>query len=177
MAHTIQPHVAPAASRAEERIEIVWEGLVAGLTGYATVALLVGVIDVLHGRSFFFTAAMLGEVTFYGLTDPANVVVWPGAVFAYNGLHLVGFLLIGMSAVWVAYLAEKGAELWYMGLVLFLLVVAHALGIVLIMTEGLRSVMPVWAVIVPTVVGLTAMSGYVLAVRPGLRTELTTWRN
>ena len=177
MTHAVQPHATPTRSRAEERAEIVWEGLIAGLIGYATVAILVGAIDIVQGRSFFFTASMLGEATFYGLTDPANVVVWPGAVFAYNGLHLIGFLFIGMSAAWLAYLAEKGAELWYLGLVLFLLVVAHAVGAVLFMTEGLRAVMPAWVVIAPTVVGLIAMWLYVLRVRPGLRTELTTWRN
>jgi hypothetical protein len=177
MTHAAQPHAAPAQSRAEELMEIVWEGIVAGLIGYATVAIFIGFIDVAQGRSFFFTAAMLGEAAFYGLTDPAHVVVWPGAVFAYNGVHLLGFLFIGMSAVWLAYLAEKGAELWYFGLVLFLLVVAHACGAVLILTEGLRAALPVWVVIVPTVVGLAAMTAYVLGMRPGLRAELTTWRN
>ena len=177
MTHVAQPHVAPAQSRAEELTEIVWEGIVAGLIGYATVAILIGVIDVAQGRSFFFTAAMLGEAAFYGLTDPANVVVWPGAVFAYNGVHLLGFLFIGMSAVWLAYLAEKGAELWYVGLVLFLLVVAHACGAVLLLTEGMRAVMPAWVIAVPTLVGLAAMTLYLLVSRPGLRQELTTWRN
>lgn len=177
MTHAASPQVTPVRSHAEERTEILWEGLVAGLIGYATVAILVGVIDVAVGRSFFFTAAMLGETAFYGLTDPANVVVWPGAVFAYNGVHLLGFLLIGMSAAWLAYLAEKGEELWYLGLVLFLLVVAHACGAVLVMTEGLRAAMPVWMVVVPTLAGLVAMSLYMLGVRPGLRSELTTWRN
>lgn len=177
MTYVVQPDVTPARSRAEAYTEIVWEGLLAGIIGYATVAILVGVCDLAFGRSFFFTAAMLGEAAFYGLTDPANVVVWPGAVFAYNGVHLLGFLFIGMSAAWLAYLAEKGAELWYLGLVLFLLVVAHALGAVLILTEGLRAAIPVWVVLVPTVVGLAEMFVYLLAVRPGLRRELTTWRN
>ena len=172
-----QSHVTPVRSRAEERAEIVWQGLIGGLIGYAIVAILVGTIDAAQGRSFFFTAAMLGEATFYGLTDPANVVVWPGAVLAYNGVHLLGFLFIGMSAAWLAYLAEQGTELWYLGLVLFLLVVAHALGAVLFMTEPLRAAMPAWAVIVPTVVGLTGMCMYLIRARPALRTELTTWRN
>lgn len=177
MTHAVQPQLAQAQSRTEVLTEVVWEGLVAGLIGYATVALLIGVIDVAHGRSFFFTAAMLGEGLFYGLTDPAKVVVWPGAVFAYNGVHLLTFLIVGMAAVWLAYLAEKGAELWYVGLVLFLLIVLHVYGAALLVTEGFRAVLPGWIVVMAGVAGVAAMVLYLLLKRPALREELTTWRN
>lgn len=177
MTHVVQPQLTAAPSRREVLTEVVWEGLIAGLIGYATVALLVGLMDVALGRSFFFTAAMLGEAMFYGLTDPSQVVVWPGAVFAYNGVHLLGFLFLGMCAVWLAYMAERGLELWYAGVVLFLLVVLHAYGAVLFMTEGLRSAMPDWMVLLPTVVAVAAMVLYLILARPGLRKELTTWRN
>jgi hypothetical protein len=177
MTHVVQPQVTSAQPRTDVLTDVVWEGLIAGLIGYATVAVLVGVIDVAQGRSFFFTAAMLGESLFYGLTDPAKVVVWPGAVFAYNGMHLLGFLFIGMCAAWLAYMAEKGPELWYVGVIALFLVVLHAYGAVLLMTEGLRSALPDWMVLVPTVAGIAAMLVYLLIARPGLRKELTTWRN
>ena len=177
MTHASRTQATPAVSRSELLTEVVWEGLIAGLIGYATVAILVGAIDVVLGRSFFFTAAMLGETLFYGLRDPAGVVVWPGAVFAYNGVHLVGFLFMGMCAAWFAWLAEKGGELWYVGAVLFLLVALHAFGVLLFMTERLRAAIPAWVVIVPGLVGFAAIVGYLLAVRPAFREELRTWRN
>ena len=175
MTHAIQPHVESTHPAPTDRLEVLWDGLMAGLIGSATVALFVGFLNVLQGRSFFFTAAMLGERLFYGLKDPSTVVVWPGAVFAYNGVHLLGFLIIGMSGAWLAYMAEKGSELWYLGLVLFLLVVLHAYAAVLLMTEGLRSILPAWMILVPTLAGVTATSIYLLYARPALRNEMKTW--
>ena len=175
MTHVMQPDVGSTHPAAADRLEVIWDGLMAGLIGSATVAILVGILNIVEGRSFFFTAAMLGEKLFYGLRDPSTVVVWPGAVFAYNGVHLLGFFAIGMSGAWLAYMAEKGSELWYLGLVLFLLVVLHAYAAVLLMTEGLRSVLPAWMILVPTLAGVSATSIYLLYARPGLRTEMKTW--
>jgi hypothetical protein len=177
MLHATQPRVAPEPAHQESAGEVVANGLVAGFIGYATVALLIGVIDVAQGRSFFFTAAMLGEAMFHGLTDPANVVVEPGAVFAYNGLHLLTFLAIGLSAAWLAHLAERGAQLWFPAVVLFLFIVAHAFGAVLLMTEELRAVLPAWLVGVPTLVALLAMAAYLMAVHPGLRRKPGEWND
>lgn len=175
MAYAAQPRVALAPARPETAGEVAAHGLVAGLIGYATIALLIGVVDLTLGRSFFFTAAMLGQMLFHGLANPADVVVEPGVVLAYNGLHLLTFLVIGMSAAWLAHLAEKGAQLWFPALVLFLFVVAHAYGAVLLMTEELRAAMPAWLVGIPTLVALLAMAAYLLATHPALRRKPGAW--
>lgn len=159
-----------------DRTTTLWQGIIAGLIGYATVALLVGIIDVALGRSFFFTAALLGERLFYGLSDPARVVVWPGAVFAYNGLHLLAFLVIGTAAAWLAFMSERGPELWYLAAILFLFVFAHAFGAILFLTESIRAAVPVWVVVLPTMVAAVVMGGYLIVVRPALRHDLMTWQ-
>ncbi len=158
-----------------DRTDTIWQGVLAGLVGYGTVALLVGMLDVALGRSFFFTAALLGEHAFYGLGDPSKVVVWPGAVFAYNGLHLVAFIFIGMVSAWLAFLAEKGPAFWYGAAVLFLVVILHALGAVLLMTEDIRAVLPAWMIVVPTVASGAAMATYLLRCHPRVRHAMHVW--
>ncbi len=177
MTHAAHPQTTPERSTHEEIVGVTWQGLVAGLIAYATVAILVGAIDVAAGRSLFFTPSLLGQSLFYGLTDPAQVVVTPGHVLAYNGLHLLACLTIGTAAAWLADMAEHGPELWYVSTILFLGVVAAALGGVLLLTRGVREAMPVWIVVVPTLAGLGAMVLYILRARPALRRELTTWRD
>jgi hypothetical protein len=68
---------------------MLWQGLVAGLIGYGTVAIVISGADVLAGRSPLYTAALLGSAYFYGAHSLAEVVVAPGPVFAYNGTHLI----------------------------------------------------------------------------------------
>lgn len=159
-----------------DRADTLWQGVLAGLIGYATVFLLVGFIDVALGRSFFFTFALLGEHLFYGLSNPAQVVVWPGAVFAFNGLHLVAFLVIGIVAAWLAFMSEKGPELWYLAAILFLFVFLHAFGAVLFLTEDIRAAVPAWMIVLPTVASALTMGSYLLAVRPAFRHDLVTWQ-
>lgn len=177
MTFAAQPETTSARSSKEELIEVAWEGMVAGLLGYATVALLVGLIDVAVGRSFFYTASVLGQSLFYGSAEAAQPVVSAGHLLAYNGLHLLSCLAIGTSAAWLAYMAEHGPELWYVGVILLLAVAVAALGVVLILTRNVRGAIPVWMVVVPTVAGMAVIAGYVLGVRPRLRTELQTWRD
>ena len=159
-----------------ERSATLLQGVLAGLIGYATLALLVGIIDIALGHSFFFTAALLGEHLFYGLSDPARVVVWPGAVFAYNGLHLLAFLIIGTVAAWLALMSEKGPELWYLAAILFLFVFLHAFGAILFLTEDIRAAIPAWVIVLPTIASAIAMGGYLLTVRPAFRHDLVTWQ-
>jgi hypothetical protein len=159
-----------------ERIDTIWQGIIAGLIGYASVALLVGVMDVFQGRSFFFTAALLGEAVFHGLRDPAQLVVWPGPVFAYNGLHLVTFLAFGMIAAWLAYLSERGSQYWYLAVVLYLLVLAHLFAAVMLLTEELRGVIPEYEIWIPSIVAGTAIAVYLLRVHPALRGAMREWR-
>ena len=78
------------------------QGLVAGLIGYATVGIVFGIVDMLQGHSPFYTAAVLGSALFYGVQAPVHAAVAAPYVFAYNGLHLMIFLLFGFVAAWLA---------------------------------------------------------------------------
>lgn len=158
-----------------DRTEIIWQGAMAGLIGYAAVALSVGIGDVLQGRSFFFTVSLLGEWLFYGLEDPAKVRVWPGAVFAYNGLHFVTFLMFGLLASWLAAVSERGPLYWYAALVMYLFVFVHLFAAVLLMTEPMREAIRMSQILIPSVLAVVLMSAYLLRVHPQLRREMNEW--
>ena len=159
-----------------ERMQTNVQGLVAGFIGYVVVAAFFAITNLIAGRSPFFTAAFLGGALFYGVRDPAQTVVWPGAVFAYNGVHLLMFLALGMIASWLAYLSERGPQFWYIGAILFLFVVFHLYAFVLLITGGVQTVIPTWTVFVGTVLAGSAMFAYLLWVHPRFRSELHDFR-
>ncbi len=98
----------------------VVEGLVTGLIGYGTVVALFAVINLLSGRALFHTAALLGSALFFGLEDAADLVMAPAPIIAYNGVHILVSLLIGLGAGWLVFQAEKHRPLWYVAFFIFL---------------------------------------------------------
>jgi hypothetical protein len=160
---------------ATNRKDTIWHGLMVGLIGYATIAISVSVGDLLQGRSPFFTVALFGEWLFYGLVDPAKVHVWPGPVFAYNGLHFVTFLGFGLLASWLASMSERGPLYWYAGLVVYLFVFVHLFAAVLLMTEPLRTAIPTLQILLPSLAAVVLMSMYLLRVHPQMRREMNEW--
>lgn len=156
--------------------QLLTQGLVTGLIGYATVVLFFLVLNLLAGRSPFYTAALLGETLFYGVRDPAAVVVWAGPVIAYNGLHLLLFLALGLLTAWLARLSERGPEFWYLSIIAFLFVVFHMYGALLLLTEPFREVFPVWQSFLAGALASVAMGLYLVWARPDLRRELLQYR-
>jgi hypothetical protein len=124
--------------------ELLMQGLVAGLIGYLVVVVFFFILNLIAGKSPFYTAALLGGVIFYGVGDPASVKVWAGPIIAYNGLHLVIFLVLGVVAAWLAELSERGPEFWYISILVFLFIGFHIYGALLLLTEPFREVFPVW---------------------------------
>jgi hypothetical protein len=158
-----------------DRWEVACRGLAVGMIGYLIVFLGVSIGDALQGRSFFYTFSLLGGWLFHGLEDPAAVRVWPGAVFAYNGLHLVIFLAFGLFASWMASVAERGPLLWYAALVMYVFVFFHLYAGFVLMTEPIRGALSLWHLSVPSVLALAAMSWVLLRQHPQLRRELDEW--
>jgi hypothetical protein len=150
----------------------VWtEGMVAGIVGYAVVDLSFAIVNVLLGRSPFFSAALLGSRLFFGLDDPSELVIQVGPVLAYNGAHLVVFLGLGFVTAWLANFAERGPSFWYIGLVMFLVIVAHVVAAFLVLTEPLRAVLSAWHVLATTFLATLAMTGYIWWIHPRLHEE------
>lgn len=155
-----------------ERAQMMVQGLVAGLIGYATVALLFLLVDLISGRSPFYTAAVLGSSLFYGLEDAAQVAIQPGPIIAYNGLHLVLFLVIGQIAAWLVFEVEHHHNLAYF--VFFLFVAGFIYGMVFVGVLGaeIAHIMPWWGVVLANLAWIVAMGAYLTVSHRSLMREL-----
>jgi len=98
----------------------VVEGLVTGLIGYLTIVAVFALLNLLSGDGLFYTAALLGSALFYGARDAGDLVAGPGPIIAYNGVHILISLLIGLGAAWLVLQAEKNRPLWYVVFFIFL---------------------------------------------------------
>lgn len=155
-----------------DRSRMLWQGMLAGLIGYFTVVMSFAVGNALSGHSIFYTPALLGGAVFYGIRDLASVVVWPGPVLAYNGLHMIVFLALGMLASGLAQFAERGPHLWYVGIVFYAFVAFHLMGAVFLLPAALRNEMLGWGTLLSGVAASLAMALFLLWMHPGLRAEM-----
>jgi hypothetical protein len=148
------------------RAEVLWEGFVAGVLGYATVAAFFGVFNMVEGRSFFFTAALLGEALIGPVVPPGEVSVTAGPVLAYNGVHLLAFLIIGIGAAWLVIFAEEHPGLWYVVFFLFLAGFFFSVALVLLYASPVAEAMPWGSVLGANAAAALAMGGYLLKAHP-----------
>jgi hypothetical protein len=153
--------------------QALWNSIYTGLIGYLAVAVFFIVLDPLLGRGLLYTPALLGSAFFYGLTDPAALTIQSGPIIAYNGAHLVVFLVLGLVVGELTYASVRlRQQAWYLVSMLVILVLGHLYVALWVLTQPVRSALPVWMI---TVAGLVAVAGMVacLLVRyPQLRREL-----
>jgi hypothetical protein len=148
------------------------EGFGAGLIGYATAIVVVAAIDVLGGRSIFYTPALFGATLFYGLDDPGALVVAAGPVLAYNMVHLVAFLGLGLVAAWLTRLAERYPTAQYLVLVFLVFIAFHVYAALLFFAQPLLGAGGWWKLGLGSVGAAGGMGWYLLRGHPLLRREL-----
>jgi hypothetical protein len=98
----------------------VVEGMVTGLIGYVTVVVLLALVNLLGGEGLFHTPALLGSALFFGQRDPAAPLPGPAPVIAYNGVHILVSLVIGLGASWLVFQTERNRPLWFLVFFVFL---------------------------------------------------------
>lgn len=156
----------------ESRARFVLEGAGAGLIGYAVVALLFVLLNLVQGQSVFHTAALLGSDLFYGLDSPAELVIAAGPVLAYNGVHLLGFVLVGLFMRWLVGLAERIPQGWYLVIILFLIVMPHVFGLPIWFRGPVVAEISLWYVVFATSLAALAMGAFFYALHPRLRASM-----
>src|SRR3989449_2233721 len=97
---------------------ILREGFIAGLIGAGAVALWFLVVDTIAGRPFF-TPAMLGSAVFWGVHDPALVVIEYSRIIGYTMIHVSAFILVGTVAAVLAAEVEVAPATFYLVVVFF----------------------------------------------------------
>ncbi len=123
-----------------------FEGLVTGLIGYITVVILFGGMNALGGEGVFQTAATLGSALFFGARDAESVVPGPDPILAYNGVHLLASLIIGLGASWVVFQIERHHVLWFAAFFIFLAGFIYSvvlMGVLAVEMAGLMGWMPI----------------------------------
>ena len=158
-------------SRDASRGAVLLPGLYAGLIGYAVVVVFFAAVNVLAGRSPFHTAALFGAVVFYGLEDPAALAVTAGPVLAYNMLHMLAFLVLGVGGSWLVSMAERHPASRYLALFVLVFVFAHVVAGLVLFAQPLPTV-GWWHLAAATLLAAVTMVWYLAARHPVLVREL-----
>jgi heme A synthase len=148
------------------------DGVVVGLIGYATVALFYSFFDLLAARDALHTVNMLGRAVFRGLRDP-SILQFPlsldaGAIFAYNALHLLLALAIGLVVVTLVTIGDRSPE---RRRTVRVVIAAGFIATVLVvgaLTAPMRTVLPWWSIVVANALSTFFGATYLLSKRPEL---------
>ena len=147
------------------------QGIVAGIVGYAAVVVFYAIVNVVAGRSIFYTAAVLGSALFEGVTSSGAVDVATGPVATYNMVHLLFFLALGLLGVFVAAETERFPALWYLGFLSVVVVGGSVLMAVFFFAAPLFGG-AWWQLAVASLLAAALMAWYLLSRHPRLRREL-----
>ena len=160
----------------DETRRVLEEGLVAGVIGHLVVAIVFAISNIAMGRPMLHTPALLGASLFYGLTDPSVLEIRAAYVFAYNGTHLLLFMVFGMIGAWLTMIADRGWQLWYLATFFFLFIAFHIFGMVQLLTLPVQSALSGTALWAAGLLATSAMAAYFIAMHPRLRAQLSQWQ-
>jgi hypothetical protein len=136
------------------------EGFVAGIVLYVTVAVFFAAVNAFMGRSPFYTAHLLGQPLLGAAPDPLTPSPVAPAVMAFNGLHLVASLLLGIAAAALVGAMESMRNAWY---VFFFVFVAGSIMTILalgVLTAEVTHVLPWHSVATAHLAGAATTTAY-----------------
>jgi hypothetical protein len=143
---------------------VLAEGLIAGGIGYATVVVLFLGLNVLLGQPAFHTPALLGGALFYG----GSTTIEAAPVLAYNGVHLLVFLAVGLVGALLVTASEAKPEAYYVAFFALLAIGIGGTGFVVALTARLGDALPAWTVLVANAAALGAMGLFLWRAHPRL---------
>lgn len=152
--------------------KVLLGGMAAGGIGYVTIIVVSAGFNVLAGRSPFYTAAAFGSVLFYGLRNAANLEIAPGPILAYNALHALVFLVMGIGTAWLLEKAEQYPVFQYVVLFALVFVGFHAFAALLLFAQPLLGTSASWQIGGAGLLAAILMGGYFWRTHPVLRREM-----
>jgi hypothetical protein len=150
---------------------ILREGFIAGLIGAAAVALWFLVVDVIAGRPFF-TPAMLGSAVFWGVHDPAQVVIEYSRIIGYTMIHVSAFIIVGTIAALLAAEVEVAPPTLYLLVVFFAIFEFGFYVTVAILAQPLLGSLAWWNVAIGNAIAAFGMGFYLWRVHPKIAATL-----
>jgi len=152
------------------------EGLIIGFIGYATVAILYAIFDMIAARGFLFTVDLLGKVLFRDFLT-SDIVKSPAAIdlaaiFWYNIFHLLTALIIGLLVISFVELTDRQPAQGQF--ILFILVLGFVLTVVVVtfMTSPVNTFIPWWSIFIANILSVVTASYYLFKRHPGIGPHL-----
>lgn len=140
------------------------QGLFAGLIGFFAVAGFFAVLNLVSGRPALYTASVLGAKLIGA--DPA--VIDPGAALAFNGLHMVASVIIGICAAFLFYEMVQHPRGWYFFFFLFIAGFVVTSVMAGLLASELSYAAPWWAVIASNLLAASLAGTYLWSRHPEL---------
>lgn len=150
-----------------DRARVLYEGLITGLLGYLVIVLFYGLLNLATGLSFFATAARLGA----GLVsvERGGAV---GAVLAFNGLHVVAFLIVGLLAAWLVMQTVRHPSFFVVALFIGVAGLIAIMAAFLSFAAGSGIELPIGSVFAANLLAGAVMGTYLLKAHPRLWSEI-----
>jgi len=133
------------------------EGLVAGFLGYVTVVFFFAVLNLTSGDPAFLTADQLGRAVFFGAGDGG---AGPGPAIAYNGIHLLVSLSIGLGAAWLLFQTEKNRPLWFLVFFIFLSGFIYSVALMGVLASEVAAILSWPAIVLANLAAGATAGGY-----------------
>src|SRR5881628_112338 len=150
---------------------VLREGFVAGLIGAGAVALWFLIVDVIAGRPFF-TPAMLGSAVFWGVRDPALVVIEYSRIIGYTMIHVSAFIVVGVVAAALAAEVEVAPPTLYLLVVFFAVFEFGFYVTVAIIAQPLLGALAWWNVAIGNAIAALGMGYYLWRQHPKIKEAL-----
>lgn len=151
----------------------VWiDGLFCALIGYGIVVVAFALLNLLAGRSLFFTPALFGGALFYGLEDASELSITAGPILAYNMVHMLAFLVLGTLASWLVTEADRHPVVRYLILFVMIFVAAHVYAALVLFAIPLVAQGDAFGIGASSVAAAAGMGWYLLRRHPHLRAGL-----
>lgn len=141
------------------------EGLIGGLVGYLAVVIGLSLLNLVAGRPLFHTAEGMGSLLM-GASDTGTAAAAP--ILVYNGVHLVGNLLVGVLAAAMMSVTERHLAFWYAALTVLIAAVVYAITVVGMFGVEIGGVTDWTTVVAGTGIWIAAMTVYFWRVHRGL---------
>lgn len=151
---------------------LAWEGLVAGLIGYATIVFLYAAGNIVAGEWILHTPAVLGSAILgQPLADRVSAS-GPAPIFVYNGLHLLAFLGIGFGSAWLMRRIEVHPVEWYLAFFVFVMAFMFSLVVVFVVAVPVLDAFPTASVVWANLVAAGVVGTYLARRHRGLLREI-----
>ena len=107
------------------------------------------------------------------MSDPAQLEITPAPIFAYNMVHMLAFLVLGLLASWLVSKAEQYPAAQFFILFLLIFVAAHTYAALLFFARPLLGSSSWWEIGIASAIAAGAMAWYLWRKHPLLRRELS----